>query len=149
MTSAVRPTVLLVDDNLDLLDLLTRSLQHLGGFNILRAQDGIAGLEQAMTGRPDCVIVDIMMPGLDGYQLVRALRGDPASSNIPIVILTALAEDANRLAGLLTGADQYLVKPVRPQDLIAAIQQAVALSQDKRLQRLQALVEETGVEDEL
>jgi CheY-like chemotaxis protein len=134
--------VLLVDDNVDLLELLARSLQHLGGFDVVRAEDGVSGLEQALTVRPACIVIDVMMPGLDGYQLVRALRGDPASADIPIILMTALAQDANRLAGLVAGADQYLVKPVKPQDLIAAIHRAIALSREERQRRLQELAEE-------
>ena len=137
-------TVLLVDDNAELLDLLTRTLQHVGHFTVIQAADGAAGLELAFTGQPSCVVIDVMMPGLDGYQLVRALRGDPASADIPIIMLTALAQDHNKLGGLLAGADRYLVKPVKIQDLIAAITQAIALSRAERLQRLRELTEDDG-----
>jgi two-component system alkaline phosphatase synthesis response regulator PhoP len=134
-------SVLLVDDNAALLDLLTRALTHLGHFSVLRADDGEKGLELAVASHPDCIVVDIMMPGLDGFRLVRALRGDPDTVDIPVVMLTAMAEDQHRLAGLLSGADQYLVKPVKPQDLIAAIAQAIAYSSQERTSRLRSLVE--------
>jgi CheY-like chemotaxis protein len=134
-------SILLVDDNADLLNLLSRALTHLGHFSVLRAENGEQGLEQAVAAHPDCIVVDIMMPGLDGYQLLRALRGDPDTSNIPVVMLTALAQDRNRLAGYLSGADRYLVKPVKPQDLITTIEQAIALRSEERTGRLRALVE--------
>jgi two-component system alkaline phosphatase synthesis response regulator PhoP len=144
MVARSRAAVVLVDDNIELLELLARSLEHLGNFQVVRAVDGVQGLEQVVAVHPDCVVVDIMMPGLDGYQLVKALRGDPATKEIPIVVLTALAEERDRLAGLVSGADQYLVKPIKPQDLIAAIYQALAMSQQERAVRLRRLAEEDG-----
>lgn len=135
-------TVLLVDDNVELLDLLTRSLRDIGHFTVLQAEDGAAGLELALAMQPACIVIDVMMPGLDGYQLVRALRGDPASTMIPVVMLTALAQDGHRLGGLLAGADRYLVKPVKIQDLMVAITEAVALSDEERLRRVRDLVSE-------
>jgi len=141
-------SVLLVDDNADLLDLLSRALIHLGHFEVLRAENGEQGLEQAVAAHPDCIVVDIMMPGLDGYQLLRALRGDPGTSDIPVVLLTALAQDRNRLAGYLSGADHYLVKPVKPQDLITTIEQAIAMRSEERDERLRALVDGENGEDQ-
>lgn len=135
-------TVLLVDDNADLLDLLARSLKHVGHFSVVQAEDGAAGLELAIAARPACIVIDVVMPGLDGYQLVRALRGDPASADIPIIMLTALAQDQNRLGGFLVGADRYLVKPIKIQELVAAIAQAIALSREERLQRMRELTED-------
>ncbi len=132
-------TVLLVDDNVELIDVMARSLRDVGHFTVLGAEDGATGLELALATRPACIVIDVMMPGLDGYQLVRALRGDTASAQIPLVILTALAQDEHRLGGLLAGADQYLVKPVKIQDLIAAIAEATALNGEDRLRRMYGL----------
>jgi CheY-like chemotaxis protein len=137
-------SVLLIDDNADLLELLSRALTHLGQFTVLRTANGESGLEQATLAHPDCIVVVIMMPGLDGYWLVRALRGDPQTSEIPIIMLTALAQDRNRVAGHLSGADHYLVKPVKPQDLIATIQQAITYSHEDRAQRLRELIDGDG-----
>jgi DNA-binding response OmpR family regulator len=135
-------TVLLVDDNADLLELLTNSLRYIGGFHIINAPDGATGLELAISERPDCVVIDVMMPGIDGFQLAHALRGDPETAEIPLVMLTALAQEENRLAGLLSGADRYLVKPVRIADLIEAIQAAIATSRVERERTLRGLAEE-------
>src|SRR6478672_9932613 len=99
-------TVLIVDDDPDLLQLLTDGLELLGNFRVVQAVDGIQGLEQFFVVRPDCMIIDIKMPGLDGYQLVRALRGDPESAATPLILLTALAQDQHQFAGLALGADQ-------------------------------------------
>src|SRR5262245_19003688 len=90
-------TVLIVDDNRELLDLITESLTLLGDYTVLTADNGADGLARAVEIRPDCMVIDIKMPGLDGYQLVRALRGDPATAALPLVILTALTQDHYRM----------------------------------------------------
>ena len=134
-------TVLVVDDNPRLLAFISDALRELGSYIVATARDGIQGLELCFALRPDCMVIDVRMPGLDGFQLVRALRGDPASASTPLIILTAMAQDSQRLAGLLAGVDQYLVKPVDPLDLVAAIQQAIALGDAARWQRMQALAD--------
>ena len=135
-------TVLIVDDNRDVLDLITESLTMLGDYTVVTAENGAEGLERAVSLRPDCMVVDIKMPDLDGYQLIRALRGDPATAAMPLVILSALVQDKDRLAGLLVGADQYLTKPIKPPELVAAIQEAIRLSQEERLRRVRALLDD-------
>ena len=140
-------TVLIVDDNRDLLDLISQSLTLLGSYTVLTAADGVAGLELALARRPDCVVIDIKMPGLDGFQLVRALRGDPATAAIPLVMLTALPQDKYRLGGLMAGADQHLTKPIKPADLVAAIQAAISLSATDRARRMEALAREVSSQD--
>ena len=135
-------TELIVDDSRDLLDLITESLTMLGDFTVLTAENGAEGLERAYTARPDCMVIDIKMPDLDGYQLIRALRGDPATARLPLVILSALVQEKDRFAGLLVGADQYLSKPIKPPELVAAIQEAIRLSQEERLSRMQTLLDE-------
>lgn len=134
--------VLIVDDNRELLQLLTDSLQMLGRFRVETAEDGIEGLERYFEMRPDCMVIDIMMPGLDGYQLVKALRGDPDSSHTPLIFLTALAQDRARFAGFAMGIDQYLVKPVTPRELVAAVQQAIAVGDKERRERQQSLLDQ-------
>ena len=140
-------TVLIVDDSRELLTLITESLTLLGDFTVLTAEDGADGLERAVAVRPDCAVIDIKMPGLDGFQLVRALRGDPATAAMPLVILTALPQDIYRFAGMLAGADQYLTKPIKPPDLVAAIQEAIRLSQSDRQRRMDSLLGEMPPEE--
>ena len=137
-----RQTILLVDDNHDLLALITESLTLLGGFTVVTADNGADGLARAVELRPDCVVIDVRMPGIDGYQLIHALRGDPETGALPLVILTALTQDHFHVAGLLSGADQYLTKPIKPPDLVAAIQESIRLSEADRRGRLQALLDE-------
>lgn len=144
-----RYTVLVVDDDPDLLQLLTDGLELLGNFTVVSATDGMQGLERFFEIRPDCMIIDIKMPGLDGYQLVRALRGDPDSASTPLIILSALAQEQNQFAGLALGADDYLVKLVDIYDVVAAVQRAVQIAPEERQRRMQALLDqmEAGGED--
>jgi CheY-like chemotaxis protein len=125
--------VLVVDDDPALLTAITRGLGLLGGFAVLTASDGRAGLERFYAERPDCVVVDVRMPGLNGYQFIRVLRGDPETAETPIIIVSALVQDHEQLAGLLTGADAYLIKPAKIADLVEAIERAVLLSPEERL----------------
>jgi CheY-like chemotaxis protein len=135
-------TVLIVDDNRELLALIRESLTLLGDFTVLTAADGVEGLERALEQRPDCVVIDIKMPGLDGYQLVRALRGDPATAQMPLVLLTALPQDHHRFAGSLVGADRFLTKPIKPDELVAAIEEAIRTGADERRRRMRTAVDE-------
>jgi DNA-binding response OmpR family regulator len=141
MTSPKRYTVLLVEDNKILLDSMSFALEQLGDFNVITAPDGIEGLEKAVNRQPDCIVIDVRMPGLDGFQLVQALRGDLATASTPLIIMTALAQEKDQFTGLAIGADLYLTKPVAPQDLISAIHSIIDISEDERILRLQHLAD--------
>lgn len=144
---ATRHTILLVDDHAELLEFMTDALHELGNFDVVTALNGAQGLERYYEVRPDCMVIDIRMPGLDGYQLVRALRGDPETAQTPMVILTAMAQDVNRVASLAAGADQYLIKPVDPVDLVAAVHRAIQRSGEERLHALRTLLDELPQEE--
>lgn len=131
--------VLLVDDDPALLAAIADGLQLIGGYDVVVARDGASGLECFFAAQPHCVVVDVRMPGLNGYQFVRALRGDPASAQTPILVLSALAQDHEQLAGLLTGADAYLTKPVKIVDLVRTIDCAVHVTAAEREQRARNL----------
>jgi CheY-like chemotaxis protein len=135
-------TILIVDDNPTLLDLIEESLLVIGDFTVITATNGAEGLQRYYEIRPDCMVIDVKMPQLDGYQLVRALRGDPDSAETPLILLTAMAQDYQRFAGLASGADQYLLKPIRPRELVEAIQRALATTEETRMDILRRLVEE-------
>ena len=135
-------TVLVVDDSADLRALVAESLRKLGGFAVVPAEDGVDGLQRYFEIRPDCVVIDVKMPGLDGYQLIRALRGDPASSATPLVILSAMVQERDRLAGFLSGVDEYLLKPVSPLELVRTIREVIDRSETERERRLRALLDD-------
>jgi CheY-like chemotaxis protein len=133
--------VLVIDDDPRLLTAIAEGLDLVGGFEVLTATDGISGIEDFFAARPDCVVVDVRMPGLNGYQLVRALRGDPATAQTPIVVLSALVQDDEQLAGILTGADAYMIKPVKLVDLVQTIDRAVNLTPEVRLRLSKTLLD--------
>ena len=135
-------TVLVVDDSADLRALVAESLRKLGNFTVVTAEDGVEGLTRYFEVRPDCVVIDVKMPGLDGYQLVRALRGDTASSATPLVILSAMIQEKDRLAGFFSGTDEYLMKPVSPLELVRTIGEVIRRSEEERRRRLHALLSE-------
>ena len=139
---ADRKTVLVVDDNEELLASVQLSMKYFGDFVVETARDGVEGLTKVMDSRPDCVVIDVVMPGLDGLQLVRAIRGDPETATIPLVILSALAQPVDMMRGFVSGVDQYLHKPLDPQALVQAIQTAFTFSPEDRQRAAAALLEE-------
>lgn len=113
----VKPKLLAVEDESDILDLLL--MTFIGeGFEAYGAEDGLSGLEQCLSLRPDILILDLMLPRLDGLELCRRLRSDGRFRSIPIIMLTAKAEEADRLRGFESGADDYVVKPFSFKELV-------------------------------
>jgi DNA-binding response OmpR family regulator len=116
-----QPVVLAADDDEDILELVAFRLER-SGYTVLRAKDGEEALRLALEAKPDLAVLDVMMPKLDGYELTRRLRADDATSRMPIILLTARAQDADVQAGFDAGADDYLRKPFSPQELRARVQ---------------------------
>lgn len=129
-------TVLIVDDSPELLEFITDALHELGDYTVVTAGDGEEALHVFEESRPDCLVVDVRMPRLNGYQLVRALRGDPALASTPLIMLSAMAQDRDQLAGMLSGADRYLLKPIDPLVLVEAIERAIRLGTAERAARM-------------
>jgi PAS domain S-box-containing protein len=129
---ATAPTerVLLVDDNADMREYLRRLLA--GHWNVEAVADGFAALELARSRTPDLVLSDVMMPGLDGFQLLRALRADPATRAVPVILLSARAGESDTVEGLDLGADDYLVKPFGARELIARVRVHLELARVRR-----------------
>ena len=96
-------------------------LLRLEGFDVLEAGDGRAGLQQAREARPDLVVCDVTMPRMNGHAALEALRADPATARMPFIFLTGNGEMADLRVGMNLGADDYLVKPVEPEQLLAAV----------------------------
>jgi len=112
--------ILAVDDSATVLEMI-KSVLVAEGYDVITASDGAEGLETARRERPDLILLDVMLPKLDGYRVCRLLKFDQNYKAIPIVMLTAKAEDAAVATGMRTGADQYLTKPVEPDTLLAAV----------------------------
>jgi len=119
-----RTTVLVIDDNAEIRTYVRRHLEP--AYRVIEAADGTAGLDRARHLQPDLVVSDVMMPGLDGNALFRALRGDPEMELIPVILLTAKASAESRIEGLRDGVDDYLVKPFDPRELRARVDNLIA-----------------------
>lgn len=134
--------VLVIDDSATIVELVRHAVLRHGGFEVVVAYNGVEGLEQFYRERPDCVVVDVKMPELDGFQVVRSIRGDPSSANTPLVILSALHGADETLTGLLSGVDAYLPKPFAPSLLIETLDRVMAITPDERTERLERLANE-------
>nr|MDQ2769926.1 response regulator [Bacteroidota bacterium] len=131
--------VLIIEDNADVREFIRATLAP-AGYRLLLAEDGAAGVVLARAEVPDLVVTDLMMPGLNGYEVCAALKTDPATSHVPVVLLTARSGDEAKLEGLETGADAFLAKPFNPRELRAQVRNLLALRQrlHARLQLLRA-----------
>ena len=112
--------VLVVDDEKDLVELVKYHLEK-EGLKCLEARDGETALQLAKERTPDLMVLDLMLPGVDGLEVCRKLRKDPKTSSIAIIMLTAKAEEVDRIVGLEMGADDYMVKPFSPRELVARV----------------------------
>jgi two-component system response regulator MprA len=115
-----RLRVLVVDDEQSIVDFIRLGMRY-EGFQVEHASDGYAGLDLAQRLQPDIVILDIMLPGIDGLEVCRRLRASEATANIPILMLTAKDEVQDRVIGLESGADDYLAKPFKFEELLARV----------------------------
>ena len=114
------PTILVVDDEPPILELVRYTLED-EQIRVLEASDGAQALEAALAARPDLILLDVQMPRLDGLEVCRRLRADPALAGTRIVMLTAAGQDADRARGLAAGADEYLTKPFSPLALFTLV----------------------------
>jgi signal transduction histidine kinase len=126
----LRSRVLLAEDNADMRDYLQRLLA--GAYRIECVADGEAALASALRQSPDLVLTDVMMPRLDGFGLLKALRGNPQTTAIPVILLTARAGEESRVEGLAAGADDYLIKPFSARELVARVENQLALARLRR-----------------
>lgn len=139
--------VLVIDDNPTIVELIKYAVSLQGSYEVVVAYDGVQGLECVLTEQPDCVIIDVKMPKMDGYQLVRCLRGDAPTANVPLIILSAMTREEDQLTGLLSGADEYLTKPFKPNALNAAIERVLTLTPGERQRRTDSLVQTQAERD--
>jgi two-component system phosphate regulon response regulator PhoB len=113
--------VLIVEDEKDVLDLLSLTLRKAGGFSISTATDGVTGLQKARQEKPAFIVLDLMLPKMPGLEVCKILKSDAATSHIPIMMLTAKAEEIDRIVGLEFGADDYVAKPFSPREVTLRI----------------------------
>ncbi|HUL22136.1 MAG TPA: response regulator transcription factor [Thermodesulfobacteriota bacterium] len=113
-------SILMIEDEKDIVDLVEYHLKQ-SGFSVTSALDGSTGLERARKKRPDLIILDLMLPEMDGKDICRSLKSNPLTQSIPILMLTAKAEETDRLIGFELGADDYVTKPFSPKELVLRV----------------------------
>ena len=142
-------TVLIVDDDSDIRTFVEVSLS-LAGFDTIEAADGEEALAQAVAHSPDIVVLDVMMPNMDGFTALRRIRQDGRISHIPVILLTAKAQTQDKLEGFEAGADDFLTKPFDPSELVARVQASLRRAADMRaIQPLTGLPGNTAIDKEL
>src|SRR5262249_51641700 len=120
MEAASGKTILIIEDERDVVDLLALNLRN-SGFAISTAMDGAAGLRKARSKKPGLIVLDLMLPRMPGLEICKVLKSDPATHQIPIMMLTAKAEEIDRIVGLEFGADDYITKPFSPREVVLRI----------------------------
>jgi two-component system alkaline phosphatase synthesis response regulator PhoP len=146
MTSTTSRKVLLVDDEEDILDLLRYNLER-EGIEVVTANNGRDALKLARSERPDLVVLDIMMPGMDGVEVCNELRRTPGLEDTLIAFLTARTEDYSHIAGYEAGADDYINKPVRPKVFVNKVQ--ALLKRTRSGQAVSKIIESNGIRMDL
>src|SRR5712691_12412677 len=133
MQPASGDTVLIIEDERDVVDLLALNLRK-AGFTTSTAPDGAAGLEKARSEKPALIILDLMLPKMPGLEVCKILKSDPATQQIPILMLTAKAEEIDRIVGLEFGADDYVTKPFSPREVVLRIRAIMRRADAKELE---------------
>jgi DNA-binding response OmpR family regulator len=128
-TPAARPLLLIADDDEDILELLGFRLER-AGYDVARARSGTEALRLALELRPSLAVLDVMMPGLDGYEVTRRMRADERTSAMPVILLTARAQPSDVSQGLAAGADDYLKKPFDARELRERIERLLGPRSD-------------------
>jgi twitching motility two-component system response regulator PilH len=118
--------ILIIDDSPTELHLFQNMLEK-NGFRTLVADSGEEGIRQARTERPDCILMDVVMPGMNGFQATRKLTRDPGTANIPVIMITTKDQETDKIWGMRQGAVEYLFKPVAEKQLVAKINAVVAV----------------------
>ena len=126
--------ILVVEDEQPIRKLIDLNLR-LENHEVITAADGLEALQQASGGQPDLVILDIMLPGLDGWEVLKRLRQDPTFQDTPVVVLTALVQDADIIRGWQLGADEYITKPFSPVALVKTVQMVLDRTPEERKAR--------------
>ena len=132
----MKQKILVVDDEPEAVELVEFNLKQ-AGYAVTTAEDGAEALKKARTQSPDLIVLDVMLPEMDGFEICKALRLDPATRRMPILMLTAKAGEIDRVLGLELGADDYLTKPYSPRELLLRIKKILARGQAEEKPREQ------------
>ena len=127
-SKAANKKILVADDEPDVLQLVSLNLKN-AGFNVLKAEDGMSALTQARESMPALIVLDLMLPEMSGLEVCKVLKKEPATAQIPIIMLTAKGEEVDRIVGLELGADDYLTKPFSPRELVLRVKSVMRRAQ--------------------
>ncbi|OIP89106.1 MAG: DNA-binding response regulator [Syntrophaceae bacterium CG2_30_49_12] len=122
--------ILVVDDEEDIVDLISYNLEK-EGFTVIKAYNGEKAIELLKTGKPKLVILDLMLPGINGLEICRLMRKNPGMESLPIIMLTAKGDEVDRILGLEMGADDYITKPFHVRELIARVRAVLRRSEER------------------
>ncbi|MBI5238040.1 MAG: response regulator [Deltaproteobacteria bacterium] len=122
--------ILVVDDEPDILNLLDYNLKK-AGFKVLQAKDGPEAIELAVKKKPSLVLLDIMLPDMDGTEVLKRLKSDPLAKHIPVIMLTAKGEEVDRVVGFELGAEDYITKPFSPRELVLRVKAMLKRSNER------------------
>jgi two-component system, OmpR family, alkaline phosphatase synthesis response regulator PhoP len=128
MSPATMPQILVVDDDKDIVRLVRAYLEK-AGFQVLTAYDGETALHVLRHDKPTLLVLDLMLPDADGWDITRLVRGDPSLAQIPIIMLTARVDDTDKIIGLELGADDYITKPFNPREVVARVRSVLRRTQ--------------------
>ena len=145
--AALRPRILIADDNYDMRRYLARLLSE--HYEVETVADGQAALQSAHQNPPDLVVSDVMMPILDGFELLRAMRGDEQTRAIPIILLSARAGEESRVEGMQAGADDYLIKPFSARELLARVSGRLEIARLRQERELQLKISQVELEQKV
>jgi DNA-binding response OmpR family regulator len=144
-TSMQNSTILCIDDDLHIRDLITAALE-LDGYRVLMAPDGAQGLQAATAEQPQLIILDVMLPDMRGWDVLRALKQHPRTANIPVIFLSALDDPDDRVIGLGLGADDYVGKPFAIKELLARVRTQLRHAEEHLLSELTSLPGNTQIQ---
>lgn len=123
-----RPIVYYIEDDLEMIDLVTLILSR-RGFQVTGAHGGRKGLDMVLQAPPDLILLDLMMPGMDGWEVYQQIKANEKVRHIPVIVITAKAQDIDKVLGLhIAKVDDYICKPFRPQELVESVERVINLT---------------------
>jgi two-component system alkaline phosphatase synthesis response regulator PhoP len=132
VSGVAKGKIMVVDDEIYIVHILDFSL-GMEGYEVITALDGEQALDKARSDHPDLIVLDIMMPKLDGYETCKALKADPATKDIPVILLSAKGRNADQKLGFEVGADDYITKPFSPRKLVERINAILGQADPQRM----------------
>jgi len=136
--------ILVTEDDPASLRLMVYTLQH-EGYEVVTAANGLDGLRKALKEKPDLIILDVMLPGIDGFEICHRLRNEPQTAQLPILMLSAKAQEIDKATGLKVGADYYLTKPANPSEIVSRVETLLARKAAARSKMVSFLGTKGGV----